>query len=190
MRTRFVTQSCLLIHFILCVSFSFFQSALAQSAVPSPTPCPDQIKRPGPVSPLGCDRPFLFRGELYPTDSPQAQDAAILREMMLDVPEAATLLNEYSSNRKKTELSAYTGTLGVLLLILANPISRGFDESTRESVRSTMRIGGLALAAGGFFYSFTLLSTNESLITNAVKRYNEKRPDDPIELKFEAGWKF
>lgn len=159
---------------------------ITASSAEIPTP----IKKPKAIIPLGCDRPFIYRGELYSADSPQAQDASTLRGFVKSVPEADSLLADYQSNRSKSTLSAYTGTVGVLLALLAGPISRQFSAASRDSVRSALQVGGIAIAAGGFFYSFTLLRTNEYLIPKAVDRYNASKPDDSIDLKFTAGWTF
>lgn len=88
-------------------------------------------------------------------------------------------------------MSAYTGTVGIFMMILANSVLKRADpESTAGSLKSVFQIGGLALTAGGFLYSFSLLRTNEALIPEAVNTYNRAKPDDKIELKFEAGWSF
>ena len=151
---------------------------------------PDPMKKPPTITPLGCDRPFIYRGEVYSADSPQAQDGSTLKEFVKSVPEANAILEEYQSNRGKSRLSAYTGTVGLLLAVLAGPISKLFDDSNRTSVRSGLQVGGLAIAAGGFFYSFTLLRTNEYLLPKAVDAYNQAKPNDGIELKFTTGWSF
>jgi hypothetical protein len=151
---------------------------------------PTPIIKPKTIVPLGCERPFIYRGETYSADSPEAKDASNLREFVKSVPEAEEMLKEYQSNRNKSKLSAYTGTVGILLALLAGPISKQFNGPSRDSIRSALQIGGIALAAGGFFYSFTLLRTNEYLIPKAVDRYNQSKPEDPIELKFSTGWTF
>ena len=159
---------------------------IRSSSAEIPTP----IQKPKTIIPLGCERPFIYRGEVYSADSPEAQDASTLREFVKSVPEAVEMLKEYQDNRSKSRLSAYTGTVGILLAVLAVPISKQFTGDTRNSVRSALQIGGIALAAGGFFYSFTLLRTNESLVPKAVDRYNQSKPEDPIELQFSTGWSF
>jgi hypothetical protein len=151
---------------------------------------PDPIKKPPNVIPLGCERPFIYKGETYSADSPQAQDASTLKEFVQTVPEANSILEDYQSNRSKSKLSAYTGTVGLLMAILAGPISKQFNSNSQASVRTALQVGGLAIAAGGFFYSFTLLRTNEYLLPKAVDAYNQAKPDDGIELRFTTGWTF
>jgi hypothetical protein len=160
--------------------------SLSQSSAEIPAP----IRKPIKIIPLGCERPFLYRGEIYSADPPQAQDASTLRSFLKSVPEADAVLAEYQNNRSKSKLSAYTGTFGILILAFAGPISMAFDKNSRDSVRSALRVAGGAIAVGGFFYSFTLLRTNEYLLPKAVEKYNHAKPDDPIELQFTAGWKF
>lgn len=151
---------------------------------------PSPMQKPPTITPLGCDRPFVYRGEVYSADPPQAQDASTLREFVKSVPEADSVLAEYQTNRSKSRISAYTGTVGLLLAILANPISRRFSPASQESIKTALQVGGLAIAAGGFFYSFTILRTNEYLLPRAVEAYNQAKPNDGIELKFTTGWSF
>ena len=166
--------------------------------LPSPPrePCqiktgiPAPLRKPKDIIPLGCERPFTIHGETYSTDSPQSQDASTLKYFVDSVPESASYLEEYQSTRTKSKISAYTGTLGILMFIFSNPISKQFHPDSQDSIRTTLRLGGIALAAGGFFYSFTILRTNEYLIPKAVDAYNKTKPNDPIELQFTTGWRF
>ncbi len=161
--------------------------AADKTAFEIPTP----LKKPKPLIPQGCERPFFYHGELYSADSPDAHDAANLKYVVQSVPEANSILDEYQSNRAKSRISAYSGTFGIFLMFFAARISRIFNHG--ESNDSTMRafkIGGGAIAAGSFLYSFTLLQTNEYLIPKAVDTYNLNKTDDPIELRFSAGWSF
>ncbi len=160
------------------------------SADTSKISTPDQIRRPPVVNMLGCKRPFMYKGDVYSADTAQAQDAGTLKELMLDTPDALETLNDYNRNRKLSKISAYTGTFGLLTFALAGIVAAQFIQPDRDSIRSAMTIGGMAIAAGGFLYSFTLLRTNEYLIPKAVNQYNAKHPNEPIELRFEAGWSF
>jgi hypothetical protein len=151
---------------------------------------PSPIQKPKVVVPLGCDRPFSYRGDVYSTDSAQAQDAANLKNFVKSVPEADATIAEYQNNREKSKISAYTGTLGLLIAMLAPPISNQFTGPSRTAILAALRVSGIAIAAGGFFYSFTLLRSNESLLPKAVGQYNQAKPNDPIELQFSTGWSF
>lgn len=156
----------------------------------SATEIPNPLRRPKLVRQIGCERPFVYRGEVYAVDSPQAQDASNLRTFVQSVPESDELLKSYQRRRDLSKLSAYTGTIGILALALAPRISRSLVSDSQSSLKSILQISGLALTIGGFAYSFALLKTNERLIPQAVNAYNQAKPEDPIELKFEAGWSF
>jgi hypothetical protein len=73
---------------------------------------------------------------------------------------------------------------------VANSLSKGAATPESQSLWSTFKYTGLALTAGGFIYSYSLLSSNERLIPQSVDAYNRAKPKDPIELKFETGWSF
>lgn len=171
---------------------SAFGSSPAYSECRDPSAeTPGRIPQPKIAQDVGCDRPFIHRGEVYPVDSPQAQDALTLRAHVSEVPEAKALLDTYQERRERSRISAYTGSVGIFMMILANSVMRrAKPDSTVGSLKSVFQVGGLALTAGGFLYSFSLLRTNERLIPEAVDVYNRARPDDKIELKFEAGWTF
>lgn len=151
---------------------------------------PGRLEKPRSRPSIGCDRPFLFRGEVYAVDAPQAQDASNLRLYVREVPEADSILAEYQNRRDRSRLSAYTGTLGLILYLVANSLSKGAATPESQSLWSTFKYTGLALTAGGFIYSYSLLSSNERLIPQSVDAYNRAKPKEPIELKFETGWSF
>jgi len=153
------------------------------------TEFPAELKRPALAPSLGCDRPFIYRGEAYAVDPPQARDASMLRSFVREVPEADELLKSYQERRERSRLSAYTGSIGILMMIIANTFMKQLDPS-KYPVRTVFQTGGLALTAGGFIYSFSLLRANESLIPKSVDAWNAARPSDPIELKFQTGWSF
>jgi hypothetical protein len=157
---------------------------------PSSAEIPTPLRKPPPVIPLGCERPFLYQGELYSSDPPQAQDASTLKYFVKDVPEANAILEKYEVNREKSKISAYTGTFGLLLIALAGVISRKIRREDPDYWDAGLIHVGELAAAGGFIYSFTLLRTNEALLPKAVEAYNQAKPNNPIELKFSTGWTF
>jgi hypothetical protein len=151
----------------------------------------DQIRVPKPIIPIGCQRPFLFHDQFYSVDTPRSQDAGNLKSFVSSVPKAKELLEQYESNRNKSIITAYTGTLGLLLFLFAGPISQRFSAGSQASVKSAANLGGLTLMAGSFLYGFTLLRTNEYLIPRAVDAYNQQaKPNDQITLQFTAGFGF
>ena len=157
---------------------------------PCQTGIPAPLRKPKDVIPLGCDRPFLYRGEVYSTDPPQIQDASTLKYFVQTVPEANSILDDYQSVRNKSKISAYTGTFGVVMFLFSNTIANQFSAANRDSVRNSIRLGGLTIATTGFFYSFMLLRSNEKMIPKAVDAYNKVKPNDPVELQFSTGWSF
>jgi len=178
---------------MLFLMFSTVSSAFElDPALRSPcqTGIPSPLRKPKDITPLGCDRPFLYRSEVYSTDPPQAQDASTLKYFVQTVPEAKSILDGYQSARNKSKMGAYIGTLGALMFILSNPIANQFNASTRDTVRNSVRLGGIVLATGGFFFTFAYLHDNESKIPKAVEAYNKAKPNDPIELQFNTGWSF
>ena len=148
------------------------------------------LQKPKSAAPIGCERPFVYRGEVYAVDAPQSQDASTLRAFVKSVPEADSIIQNYQERRERSKISAYTGTIGLLSILVANTFIRRSNIESKDSLISGLQIGGLALTAGGFAYSFGLLRTNEFLLPKAVEAYNHAKPEDPIELRFQAGWSF
>ncbi len=163
--------------------------AHAQCADPLPPSRPGELRKPVLSPILGCERPFVYRGETYSVDSPQSQDASVLRSFVREVPEAEAHLKRYQERRELSRVSAYTGTVGIAMILIANTFMSHLD-SSRYPIKTVLQLGGLGLTAGGFLYSFSLLRANEALIPKAVDSWNAARPADPIELKFQAGWSF
>lgn len=152
---------------------------------PCQTGIPAPLRKPKEITPLGCERPFIYRGETYSADSPQAQDASTLKYFVQSVPESNSILEDYQSTREKSKISAYTGTFGILMAIFSNTIAKPINANPY-----IIRIAGATIATGGFFYSFAILNSNESRIPKAVETYNKSKPNDPIEIQFSTGWKF
>lgn len=180
----------LVFSFIFHPEFSFAQVQSYPPREPCQTSIPAPLRKPKNIIPLGCDRPFTIHGEIYSVDSPQSQDASTLSYFVKSVPEADALLMEYRENRLSSKTSAYIGTLGILMFVFSNTIAKQFDVSAQGPVRDTLRIGGLAFTAGGFFFTFAHLNQNEQLISRSVEAYNKAKPEDPIELQFSTGWMF
>ena len=151
---------------------------------------PVPLRKPPSVIPLGCERPFLYQGELYSADPPQAQDASTLKYFVKDVPEANAYLTQYQANREKSRISAFTGVFGLVLLLTSGTLAKTISHDNPDSLHNVLRYSSEALLAGGFLYSFTLLRANEYLVPKAVDAYNHAKPSNPIELKFSTGWTF
>jgi len=148
------------------------------------------LNRPHKIIPLGCNRPFLYRGEIYSTDSPQAQDAQTLKTITRASPEAQVILTEYQENRKKSRISAYTGTLGTVIAVFSTGFGRWLAPRDPKILQTAALLTGAAIAVEGFSYSLMLLRRNEDLLPRAASAYNQTKPKDPVELQFTAGWSF
>ncbi|MBC7396008.1 MAG: hypothetical protein H7333_01075 [Bdellovibrionales bacterium] len=151
------------------------------------------LKRPDPITPLGCDRPFAYQGEIYSVDAPQSQDASNLKYFTRSVPAAALLLEDYQTVREATRITAYICTVAVVVAVLAPQIARRIERSPpwhAEHLAQVIRLSALAFAAGNVAYSFSVLRENEKLLSQAVNTYNQSSPKDPIELRFNTTWSF
>lgn len=181
-------------HFFLIFLLVVPSTAFSAIGFPPREPCqtgiPAPLRKPKDITPLGCDRPFTIHGETYSADSPQAQDASTLKYFVQSVPESNSILEEYQEHRAASKTGAYIGTLGVVMFLFSNAIGNQFNAASKTSVTNALRVGGICLATGGFFFTFAYLHENEHLIPKAVEAYNQAKPNDPIELQFTTGWKF
>ena len=183
-------NSLLVISLMMFSPFSIAEELNGAIRRPCQTGIPAPLRKPKEITPLGCDRPFTFHGETYSTDSPQAQDASTLKYFVQNVPISNSILEDYQAHRNLSKMGAYIGSMGVLMFLFSNTIGKQFDAASRDSVRNTLRLGGLVIATGGFFFTFAYLHNNEHLIPKAVEAYNLSKPNDPIELQFTTGWRF
>ncbi len=135
---------------------------------------------------IHCKRLFVVQGKTLDCDSYHQNDAEKLRPYLQDVPEALKELDTYQSNRSQVRAVSYTGSLGLLAALIGVFIN-GKEEPT---LRNVAIFGGLGLAGGSLLYGLTLMRTNESHIQNAVQYHNQKHPERPIELQFNAQWNF
>jgi hypothetical protein len=164
--------------------------ALAPNPPNNPNVRPSILERPKPMIPLGCNRPFLYRGEIYSVDSPQAADAGNLKYFISDTALSQKYLDQYQDNRRKSRISAYTGTAGLFLALFSAGIGRWLTPRNPGPVATTSAILGGALVIEGISYSMSVLRQNESLLTEAVDAHNKDKPKDPVELQFSLGWGF
>jgi hypothetical protein len=156
----------------------------------NPNARPSILERPKPMIPLGCNRPFLYRGEIYSVDSPQAADAGNLKYFIRDTALSQKYLDQYQDNRRKSRISAYTGTTGLFLALFSAGIGRWLTPRNPGPVAATSAILGGALMIEGISYSMSLLRQNEALLKEAVDAHNKDKPKDPVELQFSLGWGF
>jgi hypothetical protein len=181
-----------------------FSSSLAYSkskakSIPDPGPKPEipqMVKFESKVDEFGCKRPFLYRGQTAEVDSHHKKDGEKLRSIIEGVPEAVSELNEYQLNRRRVQTSAIVGSIGLVVLLGSLVVAGEMRKSSTANLATADTIGraglitGAVVGAGTLLYSFGVLYTNESHLSNAAKAYNKARPEDPIELKFSAGLLF
>lgn len=123
-------------------------------------------------------------------DSNLEADAAKLRPLFRDVPQALAELELYQQTRKDVRALAYTGSLGLLVVLGGLVASRALEGPKAAEIRSVTAVMGLSLAGVSLFSGLTRLKTNERRLENAVDIYNQARPSDPIELRFSTGFTF
>jgi hypothetical protein len=160
------------------------------ASTPTNGTAPQNLTRPKIIIPLGCNRPILYRGELYSIDSPQAQDAQTLKAITKDSPEAQALIDQYQNNRIKSRISAYTGTVGIFIAIFSTGLGRWLHPRDPKLLQTAALLTGAAITVEGFSYSINLLRSNEAVLTKAVNAHNQNKPNDPVELQFTTGWSF
>ncbi|OFZ19872.1 MAG: hypothetical protein A2X94_14520 [Bdellovibrionales bacterium GWB1_55_8] len=175
--------------------------------IPAKPSAPAPFAPPRPVEPFRCERYVLYRGQQIPCDSIVRQDAERLRPIIEDVPAAVLELNKYQKNRRDIRKAAYFGTAGIVLATAAFFISQQYHDSASElqqqgdtsgaqaqssksDIFKALTWGGLALTGGTIVFGISLLRTNELHLGNAVREFNDARPETPIELQFTTEIRF
>lgn len=188
--------------YILSVSFASAEPncyQLAEQQFPSVPSAPPQLKNRTNIVPYeGCKRAFQYRGKLLPIDSYYRKDAENLRPIVQKVPAALAQLNTYQSSRRSVELTAYTGTAGLVLIAMSfllpdlifSPSSQPTKEdqdrasATSDTVKRIGWMSGAAITGFSALSAFVVLVGNENRIKNSVDAYNQAIPEDRIELQF------
>gem|GEM_PF-597561 len=170
--------------------------------IPTAPTTPRQLSRTVPEGSYRCQRQYKYKGKLQGCDSYLHQDAERLRPILQDIPEAVAELDAYQENRRSIQKLAYVGTLGLGMYLLGGLIGDRFTArdpadtkkvyvtNTGQAVKRLSKYLGLGIAAGSIAYGFTVLHTNEKHLRKAVDVYNRARPDDPVELMFNASIQF
>ncbi|HAR44171.1 MAG TPA: hypothetical protein DCS07_16325 [Bdellovibrionales bacterium] len=182
-----VTPACIS---IVCCLLLLIPGANAQpSARINSGPIPEAPSRPPelavgqPLDPFRCEREFIYQGERIQCDTMIRQDGERLRPIIREVPEAVAELDQYQRNRRNIRSAAYIGTAGILVMIAGSLLGR-VNRETSSFTRNFVTYGGLTLTAGTVLYGISTLQSNEAHLGNAVRIYNEHRPNRPIELQF------
>jgi hypothetical protein len=163
-------------------------SAHAEDTKTPPVFVPPVLSKPIPSKKGNCERLIRVGDEVFACDSPVATDAENLRSLLKNTPEALKELDLYQQNRKKVRIGAYTGSLGVFLILgnslITNLVTK--DQAARDSLGKNLRLAGVALTLGSVVYGITYLRSNETHLQNAMDRYNEKNPNKKIEFLFQT----
>ena len=150
------------------------------SKIPEKPSRPPELTVSQPQDPFRCERDFIYQGERFSCDSIIRQDGERLRPIINEVPEAIAELDQYQKNRRNIRSASYVGTLGILVMVASSMLGTGQSDFTKNFVFYS----GVSLTAGTVLYGISTLQNNETHLGNAVRMYNERRPDRPIELQF------
>jgi hypothetical protein len=125
-----------------------------------------------------CARYFIYRNRTYPVDSSRKLDGEGLRFLLKNNNQSEVMLNDYQSRLRAPRFTAFTGLLGVALLI-GGPLyaSHITSELGRSDTRLAFIIGGSVLLAGSYFYGRHLVEEKEKTLEKAVGTYNDAVPE-------------
>ncbi len=118
-------------------------------------------------------------------------DAAGLRPILDQTPDALAELEAYQLGRRKIRNLAYFGTGGLALTFLGPSIARLIPNAQTSSVLSSiLTASGVGLIGGVVLFGGVTLRNNERHLSRAVELYNQSNPKDPIELQFSTSFSF
>ncbi|RYZ69749.1 MAG: hypothetical protein EOP09_07155 [Proteobacteria bacterium] len=169
-------------------------AASAHAADPAPRPSgsrlytPPTLGRPVPTNPFQCERLLRYKGKILSCDTHMSNDGEGLRPIYEGTPEALQELDVYQRNRKRVRLGGYTGTFSIVLF-LANPLIANLvtkDQSKRDSLKTTLRLTGVAITLGSAVYGISYLKANEEHLNRSITRFNDRHPTDQIELIYKT----
>jgi hypothetical protein len=167
------------------------EGSLDDFQIPEQPTAPPALAKRVPPKRFTCQRQFLYQGKLLELDSNLYTDAEHLRPIVNDVPPALASLNRYQQGRRNVRILAYTGSLGLLMLVGSYLLSRQQDsKTTGRKIRQIGMGSGLLIASGSLVWGLSVMATNEHHLQDSVNRYNEARPNDLIELQFSTGFRF
>ena len=182
-------------HLAVWVSFLLFiptaqakegcDSLQLSQALPVRTPeAPPELGQKQRVTPLGCKRTFQLGDSPLRLDPYHAQNADNLRPLLAPYPEAVSYLDRYQANLRKANISAYTGTVGILSIIAAFVISGNMDSNPdlASTLKWSLLASGLGITVGSFVITFAVLQHNHGNLERAAQIYNQAHPNSPIGL--------
>ena len=162
-----------------------------ESAIPTQPSAPTQLWSETPIHSQRCRRTILYRGEVLSCDSVISNDAAGLRPILDQTPEALSELEAYQKGRRDIRRLAYIGSGGLALAFLGPTIARFIpDPAIQSTLSSILTYGGIGLTGGVVLFGGVTLRNNEKHLENAVRLYNQANPRDPVELQFSTTFAF
>lgn len=146
----------------------------------------------GFVHSFRCTRYFTYKGKAYDCDSAVAQDSEGFRQILKESPKALEMLDELQESRRKTVVTAYTGTFGLLMVATSGLSSKMFGDSKtpeglkkRSDASRNIRYLGLGVFFGSLGYGAWTIYRNEKKLESAVIQFNNDFPDHPIQIGIE-----
>lgn len=127
-----------------------------------------------------CTRHFSYRGAIQDMDSGHHQDGEGLKPIIKGNPEAERLLADYQAGTKTKTWLAYTGTLGVAVIlggIFASP-QLSDTRVGQRNVRFAFTAGGVGIILCSYLWGRLSMSRNEDNLKKAVDTYNGSAPAD------------
>ncbi len=180
-----------MIPLITLIPFQASAQVLKPRAVPSDRETPPDLAPSENFMPLGCDRKATLDGREIRIDSYHCKDGEGLRKLFLAVPDAQRELDLYQSTRNQAQIAAYTGSFGLLAIVVGWIVSSQMNNSQDAlKVRQWTFGGGITITTGSLIYGLGMLSASETHLENAVEEYNKVNPKQPLGLEIKTGIHF
>lgn len=171
--------------------------------IPTRPSAPPRLGLTPKVPAYACKRQILVGVQAIPCDSFTQRDGERLRPYLAEVPEALAHLDVYQRNRRTLNWLPYLGSTALLIAfagILTDRIGeittsqldpagnrmRLIPADTSRIIRNLSVGLGAIVLVGTFSYGFLTLTLNERNFDNAIKKYNQAKPNAPIEIKVEG----
>ncbi len=133
-----------------------------------------------------CVRSYTYRNRSFSIDSSRKLDGEGLRKVFKQVPQSESLLNDYQSNKKISNIPAYTGTIGFLSAAIGEIYASSLTYPGKRDTRYVTILGGLGLLFGSYIFGKLLIKKNENTLGEAVNTYNRLSiPTEQIRVSLE-----
>ncbi|MBL7714888.1 MAG: hypothetical protein JNL01_05430 [Bdellovibrionales bacterium] len=171
-----------------------FSPALARDPLqnlprqPSAPPMITPVKKPNVIR---CTRKYVYQGRTLDCDSNLDRDGEGLRPVLNQVPASIAELDSYQKKRKEIMKLSYAGGVGLLAILGGSLSSRlTSDPNSAKDLRTAGIASGVLILGVTLITGYTSLRSTQSHLNEAVKKYNDAKPGDPIELQFSTGVDF